>query len=63
MVGELSRPAARVLVYKFNSGEFSACRWPTVRMLIERGYLEEFGKRLVVTSKGRDFAFAHHMEV
>src|SRR5579864_1859330 len=62
-IGGLSREQAKVLLHKHLTGDFPARKWSTIKSLIDGGYLEEQGKNLVVTRKGKTWADEHHMEV
>ena len=60
----LSKPMERVLLYKHLSGEFEFHRWPTVKKLIDGGYIEEncYGW-LVVTEKGKAYCDNYHIDI
>lgn len=59
----MTKEQKRVLLHKHITGEFPGQKWATVQALLNAGMLEEFGTKLVVTPKGKDFCNKHHLDM
>ena len=57
----LSDAEAKVLLHKHATGDFGKHTWSTIKALMNKGYLAEEGKNLVVTAKGKQWADENHM--
>jgi hypothetical protein len=61
---ELTPAQGRVLLYKFDTGDFGEHTWPTVKFLLDNGYLTcNYSRRIDVTSQGREWCLEHHMDL
>lgn len=54
---------ARVLLHKHLTGEFPGQKFSTIQALLKSGHLEQDGKNLKVSAKGKAWADENHMKV
>ena len=63
MERELSNEQEKALLRKHLTGDCGPHTWPTIKSLIDRGYLADVDKRLIVTVKGKQYCDEYHMNM
>ena len=63
MKRELSNAQEQALLRKHLAGDCGKHTWPTIKSLIERGYMADIDKRLIVTAKGKAYCDEYHMNM
>jgi hypothetical protein len=53
----------RVLLHKQLTGEFPGQKFSTIESLLRLEMIEEQGKQIVVTAKGKEYCDEHHLEM